>query len=145
MKYAYTLKTERVREKDFPYHGEKMSGSDDVVAFVKKIQDSDIEKMLILYLNSKNCVVCLQITTGTINQANVWPREIFKHALLSGASAIILAHNHPAGDPHPSSQDIDFTKTVQEIAKLFDIRVLDHVILVESGNYSFAEEGLLKK
>ena len=84
-KYAYSLKTERVKEKDFPYAGEQITSTSELLNFVHKLQDSDIEKFLVLYLDAQNQLVCVQIIQGTVNQAVIYPREVFKHALLSGA------------------------------------------------------------
>jgi len=71
-KYAFSLKTERVREKDFPYAGEKITSTSELLNFVHKLQDSDIEKFLILHLDAQNQLVCIQIMQGTVNQAVVY-------------------------------------------------------------------------
>ncbi len=93
-KYAYSLKTERIKETDFPYHGEQVTATRELLHFVHRLQDSDIEKFLILYLDAQNKLVGVQVIPGTVNQAVVYPREVFKHALLSGGTcAIILVHN----------------------------------------------------
>ena len=142
-KYAYSLKTERVKEKDFPYAGEQITSTSELLNFVHRLQDSDIEKFLILYLDAQNQLVCVQIMQGTVNQAIVYPREVFKHALLSGACAVILVHNHPSGHAKPSDADIRLTKTLQECAKLFEILVHDHMIVAGERFFSFREEGLM--
>lgn len=142
-KYAYSLKTERVKETDFPYAGEQLTCTSELLNFVHKLQDSDIEKFLILHLDAQNQLVCVQIMQGTVNQAVVYPREVFKHALLSGASAVILVHNHPSGHPKPSDADIRMTKTIQEFAKMIEILVHDHLIVAGERFFSFREEGLM--
>ena len=142
-KYAYSLKTQRVKETDFPYHGEQVTATRELLHFVHRLQDSDIEKFLILYLDAQNKLVCVQVIPGTVNQAVVYPREVFKHALLGGGCAIILVHNHPSGHPKPSEADIRLTKTIQECAKLFDILVHDHLIVAGERFFSFREEGLM--
>jgi DNA repair protein RadC len=80
---------------------------------------------------------------GTVNQAVVYPREVVKHALLSGACALILCHNHPSGATRPSDADIRLTKGIQEVAKLIDVQVHDHVIIGDNRFFSFREEGLM--
>ncbi|HLA27906.1 MAG TPA: JAB domain-containing protein [Syntrophales bacterium] len=143
-KYAYSLKTQRVKETDFPYHGEQVTSTRELLQFVHRLQDSDIEKFLILYLDAQNQLVGVQVILGTVNQAVVYPREVFKDALLmGGACAIILVHNHPSGHPKPSEADIRLTKTLQECAKLFDILVHDHLIVAGERFFSFREEGLM--
>jgi DNA repair protein RadC len=142
-KYAYSLKTQRVKETDFPYHGEQITSTKELLQFVHRLQDADIEKMIILYLDAQNQLICIQVINGTVNQAVVYPREVFKHALLSGASAVILVHNHPSGHPKPSDADIRLTKSIQESAKLFEILVHDHLIVAGERFFSFREEGLM--
>lgn len=143
VKYAYSLKTERVKEKDFPYNGESVTCTTELLHFVRKLQCSDVEKMLVLYLDAQNKLTCIQVFTGTVNMAIVYPREVIKHALLSGASAIILVHNHPSGIVTPSNSDIRMTTTIKDACKTLDILVHDHVIIGETRFFSFREEGLI--
>ena len=144
-KYAYSLKTERVKETDFPYHGETLSCTNEVLSFVKSLQDSDVEKFLVLYLDAQNCLICIQIMKGTVNSAVIYPREVLRHALLANSSAIILVHNHPSGKPQPSDADIRLTKTITDTGKTLDILVHDHLIIGgDTGKfYSFRENGLM--
>jgi len=144
MKYAYSIKTMKVKEKDFPYDGQAITCTSDLVEFAKDLHDSDIEKMLAIYMDAQNKVICLKIDKGTVNQAVVYPREILRHALISGASALILIHNHPSGNVKPSDADIRLTRTVIEAGRMLDVLVHDHLILGESGRFfSFKEEGLM--
>lgn len=142
-KYAYSIKTSRVKEPDFPYEGQSVTCTSELVQFARSLQDADIEKVLTLYLNAQNKIICIQITNGTVNQANVYPREILRHALLAGACAIILIHNHPSNEVKPSDSDIRLTKTIQEITKNLDILVHDHIIIGGTRFFSFREEGLM--
>ena len=82
-------------------------------------------------------------STGTIDSAAVYPREIIKKALSVNAAAMILAHNHPSGNAEPSSADRAITKVIVEAAQLLDLRVLDHVIIGQLNSVSFAERGLI--
>jgi DNA repair protein RadC len=81
--------------------------------------------------------------TGTVDHTPVYPREVVKRALDLGASAIILVHNHPSGDPTPSKADIAMTKAVAEAAGKLDIAVHDHVVIGREGHASFKSLGLL--
>jgi len=103
--YAYSIKTSRVKEPDFPYHGQILTCTTDVVDFVKSLQDSDVEKMLVLYLDAQNKLICIQITTGVVNQAVVYPREVLRHGLLVNACGMILVHNHPSNNLKPSDRE----------------------------------------
>ncbi len=144
VRYAYSLKISRVREKDFPYQGQSITGTEDLVKFCRSLENCDIEKMVTIYMNGQNIVVGIHSVTGTVNHATVYPREIFKNAFLFGASAIILVHNHPSGYMKPSSADIELTKTINSGAKILDILVHDHLIIGEGGFFSMREEGLLE-
>ena len=80
---------------------------------------------------------------GTIDSASVYPREIVKAALNSNAAAVILAHNHPSGNPEPSQADIALTKRVQTALQTIDVRLLDHLVVGGTTSVSLAERGLL--
>lgn len=144
LKYAYSLKTHRVREKDFPYDGRRITCTADLVEFCRSLQDADIEKMISIYLDTQNAIIGIQVNLGTVNQAVVYPREVMRHALLVGASAMIMVHNHPSGYVKPSDSDIRLTRTIKEASKLFDIQVHDHLIIGEGPRcFSFREEGIM--
>lgn len=101
------------------------------------------EYFLTLHLDGKNKISCIEeVSVGSMSQAVVHPREVFKTALLSSAAAIILIHNHPSGDPMPSREDREITRRLKEAGDLLGIKVLDHIIIGESY-LSFVEMGLL--
>lgn len=103
-----------------------------------------IEEFRILFLNHKNALIHDEVQQrGTVNHTPVYPREVVKRALELGASAIILAHNHPSGDPTPSQADIDMTKKIATAAQAVGIPVHDHLIITEREHYSFKSNGLL--
>ena len=90
------------------------------------LKDCDREMFCILNLRTKNQVINVNVVgMGTLNSVLVHPREVFKSAILSNASSIILAHNHPSGDPEPSRHDIEVTKRLAEAGNLMGIEVLD--------------------
>jgi len=143
--YAYSIKTTRVRETDFPYNGRKITCTSDVLDFAKSLQEADTEKFLSIYLDAQNQIICIQIMNGTVNQTVVYVRELLRHALMAGACAIILVHNHPSGALRPSPEDIQITRLTTEIAMQLGIKVHDHIIITENGFYSFLEEGAMPK
>ena len=107
------------------------------------LQEETKEYFICLHLDGKNRLVVVDVcSVGSLNQSIVHPREIFKTALLSSAAAIILLHNHPTGDPTPSSEDLEVTRRLQEAGTLLGIKVLDHII-IGTEYYSFAERGHL--
>ncbi len=102
------------------------------------------EQFRILYLNRKNILIADELQQeGTIDHTPVYPREVIKRALELGASALILVHNHPSGDPTPSRDDIDMTKEIIEAGKKLDVLVHDHIIIGKGNHASFKSMGLL--
>jgi DNA repair protein RadC len=103
-----------------------------------------VEQFRVLYLNRKNMLLADEVhQRGTVDQAAVFPREIVARALSTGATAVILVHNHPSGDPSPSDMDITLT---HEIVRAFDplnIVVHDHLIISKTGHASFKKLGLI--
>lgn len=103
------------------------------------------EVFVALWLNNANqLIACDELARGTINQAAVYPREVARRGLERHAAAVIFAHNHPAGTREPSAADHDLTQRLRNALGLFDIRTLDHFIVVGNGTpLSFAERGWL--
>mgnify|MGYP004003805551 FL=1 len=94
------------------------------------------ETFVVLLLDQKHQLIeRVNLFTGTLNQASVYPREVVKTALEKNACAVVLAHNHPSGDPKPSQADIDITKQIQKALSLIDVRVLDHIIIGDGGRF----------
>lgn len=104
----------------------------------------DKEHFKVIILNVKNVVIkVVDIAIGTLSGALVHPRELFKVVIRSNACHIIIAHNHPSGDPSPSNEDVSLTRRLNEGALLLGIKLLDHVIIGKEGFFSFKENGLL--
>lgn len=102
------------------------------------------EQVRVLYLDTKNRLLRDDIAArGTINRADIFPREIVRRALELGATGLILAHNHPSGDARPSQGDIAATRAVADAAQLFDIAVHDHIIVGRNGWRSLRKDGHL--
>ncbi len=100
------------------------------------------EKFIELCLDTKNHVIKEDIISiGSLNANIVHPREVFKTALAESAAHIIVAHNHPSGDPSPSKEDIEITKKLVETGKIMGIEVLDHIIIGEGRHFSMKEAG----
>ena len=102
------------------------------------------EQFRILFLDKKNVLIADEIQQeGTIDHTPVYPREVIKRALELGASAIILVHNHPSGDPTPSRSDIEMTKEIKEAGDKLGVQIYDHLVIGKSGHTSFQSVGLL--
>jgi DNA repair protein RadC len=105
---------------------------------------SQTEEFRVLFLDRKNVLVADEVQSkGTVDHTPVYPREIVRRALEHGASAIILVHNHPSGDPTPSRADIDLTREIAAAAKALKIAVHDHLVIGRGGHASFKSLGLL--
>jgi len=98
---------------------------------------SDREQVRVLFLDKRNQLIADEVVqTGTVDHAPVYPREVVKRALEVSATAIILCHNHPSGDPTPSRADIDMTRKIIDVAKPLGIDVHDHIIVGKDGHAS---------
>ncbi len=104
----------------------------------------ETESFRILFLDKKNRLIAdEQQQRGTVDHTPVYPREVVRRALELAASAIIMVHNHPSGDPTPSREDITMTKTIRDVALPLGVGVHDHLVIGRSGHYSFKAHGLL--
>ena len=109
-----------------------------------RMRDYPYEVFACLWLDNRHRVLRFEeLFRGTINGASVHPREVVKSALQHNAAAVILAHNHPSGVAEPSAADRQLTHRLQDALELVDIRVLDHLVVGDSGCVSFAERGLI--
>ena len=122
-----------------------ISSWNDLLAYCRAaMADEKTELFRILFLDKKNILIADEVQQrGTVDHTPVYPREVVKRALEHGASAIILVHNHPSGDPTPSRADIDMTNQIQNAAKALGIRVHDHIIIGHKHHASFKSLGLL--
>ena len=103
-----------------------------------------VEQFRVLFLNNRNLLIRDEaLAEGTINAAPVYPREVVKRALDLGAAALILAHNHPSGDPTPSNDDIAMTRAIIEAGRPLGLSVHDHIVIGRAGHTSFRAKGLL--
>ncbi|MEB4783512.1 JAB domain-containing protein [Paenibacillus jamilae] len=144
MKRVQVIHLELVREKSMLFAGRKVHKPEDTVQLFREfIGDCDRESFCILTLSTKNQPLALQqVSLGTLNSSILHPREVFKFSILSNAASIIACHNHPSGDPTPSSEDISMSRRLQKSGDLLGIELLDHIILGQDGYVSMKERGL---
>lgn len=103
-----------------------------------------VEQVRLLFLDHKNRLIADEVQQrGTVNHTPLYPREVMKRALELNASALILVHNHPSGDPTPSGDDIQMTYDIRDAAKKLGITLHDHLIISKGGHTSFKSSGLL--
>lgn len=111
--------------------------------YMEEMRYLDKEHIKVVFLDTKNGILSdIYISIGTVNASLVDPREVFKEALTRGAVNIILLHNHPSGDPSPSSDDIDVTKRLVKAGEVIGIKVIDHLIIGDGTYLSMKERGL---
>jgi len=122
-----------------------IGSSDHTAAYLQaKFRDYKYEAFGVVFLNSANKVNHFEIIShGGITGTVADPRIILKKALEVNAVSLIISHNHPSGNVTPSRADEELTKKIKQAAALFDIALLDHVIVSDSGYFSFADEGLM--
>ena len=116
----------------------------DVYDLLIEMRLLDREKFSAIFLNTKNHILAFDtISIGTLNSSLVHPREVFKAAIKRSANSVILVHNHPSGDPSPSSEDLEVTRRLVEAGKLLGILVVDHVIIGSQKYVSLKERGIM--
>lgn len=102
------------------------------------------EEFVVILLDTKNKVISKRtVFRGSLNASIVHPREVFKYAIRHSAAALLVAHNHPSGDPTPSREDIDVTRRLVEAGKIIGIEILDHVVFGDGRTISMKEKGLV--
>ena len=134
----------RFREIELKEEKPKVSKPEDLVCYVMpRLRDLKWEVFHVFFLDSKNRITDKWETEqGTVNQANPIVQEVFRKAVENFAAAVICVHNHPSGDPEPSREDREFTKTLVKAGELLNVKVLDHIIIGDNRYYSFADHNL---
>ena len=121
-----------------------VSSSAEVYELTKDYSKADREIMLVIMVDSKNCVLSIEThSIGCIDSSAVYPREIFRSMLLKNAGSFILVHNHPSGDPTPSFMDRLITRDIVNGSMILGVKLLDHIILGDGRYYSMADQGEL--
>jgi DNA repair protein RadC len=130
-------------------HGEDLpiptiSTPRDCLFALQDFRDRPKEHFIALYLNTRNHLLRLEVVAvGGLNSSAVHPRDVFAPALAVGAAAVIVAHNHPSGDVHPSEEDLQVTRQLQAAGRLLGIEVLDHLVLAPRRYVSLRQEKLM--
>ena len=127
-----------VRDSQVPSRRKTVRKPADAASIAAKyLEGQDREHFIVLLLDTKHRVNAIHtVAIGTLSQALVHPREVFKAALLANAAAVILAHNHPSGDVTPSPEDLAITKRLKDAGELLGVPVLDHLIIGDGGAYA---------
>ncbi len=123
-----------------------LTGSSDVYDYLRhSMRDLDIEVFKVIYLDTRQAVISMEdLFVGTMSYNVIYLRELLRKALNSNAASIVVAHNHPSGDPSPSPEDKSLTRDIVFSTSLIEVKLLDHVIVGEDCFYSFADRGLIE-
>lgn len=142
-----TLEVITVREETFQYNPSQGIHVEQIISLFPHLGNKAQEESWMVCLDTRmNVIAKFMIGMGTINEASIAPRDIFKNALLVNAFGFVLLHNHPSGDPTPSSADRAITTRIQECAILMGVKFYDHIILTGKKDvfFSFNMHGLMR-
>ena len=121
-----------------------INSSEDAIKELAHIKENKKENFVVLYLDARNKLIYKEtVSIGSLNANLVHPREVFEPAVRYLAAQIVLAHNHPSGDPEPSEDDLEITKRLVESGKILGIEVIDHIIITKTGFISFKDKNLI--
>ena len=121
-----------------------INNAKDAVAQLADLRDLKKEHFVALYINARNKLIHRDlVSVGTLNANLVHPREVFEPAIARSSVQVIVAHNHPSGDPEPSEDDLVITKKLVDGGKLLGIEVIDHIIITKTGYLSFKDKKLI--
>lgn len=141
------VKTALIRSKDFEKASRnppRIRSSRDVVKLCAHHANSDVEYVIALPVDTHHRVLAIhEAALGQVNGATVECRDVFKVAMLVGAYAVIVVHNHPSGDSTPSEEDIHLTSLMGKAAIVLGIPLVDHVIIAKNGSFSFLDGNLM--
>ena len=134
----YSLRIEApmlIRDTDYMRRKLRCRTPADVYDLCRDMLEYAQEMFTCITINSRNYIIDRHLVTMGLNdQCLVHPREVFRHAILDAAAAIVLVHNHPSGDPSPSAEDVRITKQIVEVGKIVEIKVMDHIVIGKRPN-----------
>ncbi len=135
----------RIKSDDKWFSQKKITSPEDLAEiFIPILRDEIKEKFIVVCLNTSNQIIKFDIISiGNLNSSIVHPREVFKVAVDNNSANIFLVHNHPSGNPEPSKEDISITKRLIEAGKIFDIPILDHLIIAGDKYTSLVEKRII--
>lgn len=134
-----------VMEKTAPYlPTTPLTSSEQVADYFSPLEEEPREILIAMHLDNKHRALSIEeVSKGTLTSSLFEPKAILQGAILANAAAVILIHQHPAGDPKPSPEDISVTKVLKQLTDILPVRLLDHVIIGRNSYFSFADQGLL--
>lgn len=136
---------QKIIERRFREKGNPLTSPEETRKFLQVQQHGQTrEHFGAIFMDTRHHVLAYEtLFSGTVDAAHVHPRIVVERALLLGAAAVIITHNHPSGNPEPSQADLAITRRLRDALSLIDIRLLDHLIAADEYVYSMAEHGLM--
>ena len=151
-KFVSVYRVSLVKDQKISFEQGQLSNSRQAHAFAQKLirtrGQPDREQFCVILLNAKNEITGINIvSTGSVSSTPVHPREVFKPAILTNSSALILCHNHPSGNTDPSPEDIVITQRIIQAAEIIGLQVHEHLIIsmMDDRYFSFADQGLIAR
>lgn len=125
--------------------GKQISNSNDVMRHLRTFfTDRLKEQFVVIFLNGCNKIISTEVMfEGSLTSSAVYPREVIRRVIELGAAALIIAHNHPSGNPNASKEDVSITKKLKEACKTIDVTIHDHLIMAGHSITSLADKGLM--
>jgi len=124
--------------------GKRVTDAKLVAELFADLQNETKEKFIAINLDAQNKILCFEVVAiGSVDAIYLRPMEVFRTSIIVNASAVILVHNHPSGEPRPSPQDGEFTVKCMRIADDLGVKLYDHIIIGLDSYYSFAERGII--
>lgn len=121
-----------------------LTSSEQVADYFSPLEEEPREILIAMHLDNKHRALSIEeVSKGTLTTSLFEPKAILQGTILANAAAVILVHQHPAGDPKPSPEDISVTKVLKQLTDILPVRLLDHVIIGRNSYFSFADQGLL--
>lgn len=142
---VYELRLKRTRRSvTTPLLGQMVSSPAAVAVLATALFGNEPTEVLVVFLlNARNKLIGFaEVGRGGVTSVACKPGDIFRHALVAGAASLVLVHNHPSDDTTPSPEDVKLTRQVQQAGALLGVDVLDHIVVGESGAFSFREHGI---
>ena len=145
MEKIQIVSLEMKKDRDLIVKSKNLSSPKDAYEIIRGfLENKDREYFMAIALDCKNNINHINtVSIGTLNTGLVHPREVFKFAILANAANIILAHNHPSGNPTPSKEDINITNRLVEGGKILGIEVIDHIIVGDDEYISLKQKGII--
>ncbi len=134
----------KIKRIDDKVIGKRVTDAKIVADLFSDLQSESTEKFLAVNLDANNKILCFEVVAiGSVEAIYLRPMEVFRTSIIVNASAVILVHNHPSGEPNPSPADVNFTIKCMRIADDLGVNLQDHIVIGLEGYYSFAEKGVV--